>query len=384
MGAFHRLSVTVPSKRLRVLHVVLDLQAGGLERVVADLISRLDSTRFELHLLALRFLGRYAEGLESYCGLHISPPLSRWTMIWPRSLAAELRRIAPDILHTHSGVWYKASLAARLSGIPCIVHTDHGRHFPDPLTTRAIDNLASRFTNAVVAVSEPLAEHLARNVVAYPNRIYTITNGIDTELFSPGLPDRNLLAELGVADGHPVVGSLGRFDHIKGYDIVLRAFAELRQSWPGKADPFLLLAGEGPEIERLREYALARGLADRVLFPGWRADAPALYRTFDVFVLGSRSEGTSMSLLESMSCGICPVVTDVGGNARVLGEELSHRMVPLEDPSAMAAGLRDALLDLERCRHDAEVGRARVVSEFSLCNMVERYESLYGALQPVC
>lgn len=380
MGAFNRQPVPVPSKRLRVLHVVLDLQAGGLERMVADLLSRLDSTRFELHLLALRFLGRHAEGLEARCGLHISPPLSRWTMLWPRLLAAELRHIAPDILHTHSGVWYKASLAARLSGIHRIVHTDHGRQFPDPFSTRVIDNLASRWTSAVVAVSEPLANHLARRVVAYPDRIQTITNGIDTGLFSPGPPDRTLLAQLGVTDGHPVVGSLGRFDHVKGYDIVLQAFAELRQSWQGNSDPFLILAGEGPDAENLRTYASARGLADRVLFPGWCTDSPALYRTFDVFVLGSRSEGTSMSLLESMSCGICPVVTDVGGNARVLGEKLSHCLVPSEDPSAMAAALRDALRDPERCRNDAKVARDRVVSEFSLCKMVEQYETLYGSM----
>ena len=145
------------SRRLRIVHVVLDLQAGGLERMVADLISRLDPARFEVHLLALRFLGRNAEGLGSYCGLHVAPPLSAWSMILPPALAAQLQRLAPDILHTHSGAWYKTSLAARLIGIAHIVHTDHGRQFPVPLATRFIDNLASRWTSAVVAVSAPLA-----------------------------------------------------------------------------------------------------------------------------------------------------------------------------------------------------------------------------------
>ena len=371
------------SRRLRIVHVVLDLQAGGLERMVADLISRLDPARFEVHLLALRFLGRNAEGLGSYCGLHVAPPLSRWSMIWPRALAAQLQRLAPDILHTHSGAWYKTSLAARLIGIPHIVHTDHGRQFPVPLATRFIDNLASRWTSAVVAVSAPLAEQLAQEVVAYPDRIYTITNGIDTDLFEPGPADRRLLAELGVLEGHPVVGSLGRFDPIKGYDVVLRAFAELRQTWPGDADPFLVLAGEGPEAERLRELAMALGLADRVLFPGWRSDAQALYRSFDVFLLGSRSEGTSMSLLEAMSCGICPVITNVGGNAKVLGANLLHRLVLPENTTALAAGLRSALLKPEQRKRDAEVARARVLADFSLTKMVERYESLYESVLSV-
>jgi len=380
MGYIHRLSVTAPSKRLRVVHVVLDLQAGGLERMVADLLSRLNPEKYDLHLLALRFLGRYADGLRPYCGLHVAPPMTRWTMIWPRSLVAVLQRLAPDILHTHSGVWYKTALAARMIGISHLVHTDHGRHFPDPLASRVVDNIASRWTSAVVAVSEPLSEHLARKVVAYPSRICTITNGIDTDLFAPGSPDRRLLAELGVTDGHPVVGSLGRFDHIKGYDVVLRAFAEMRRTWPEEADPFLVLAGEGSEAGNLRELTKTLGLSDRVLFPGWLDDVTDLYRSLDVFLLGSRSEGTSISLLESMSCGVCPVVTDVGGNARVLGEKLRHRLVPSDNPSALADGLRNALQNPLRCRNDGEVARARVISSFSLCKMVGKYEALYDQL----
>jgi glycosyltransferase involved in cell wall biosynthesis len=351
--------------------------------MVADLLSHLDPARFEVHLLALRFLGRYAESLGSCCGLHVAPHLSRWTMIWPRALATELQRLAPDIVHTHSGVWYKTSLAARMISLPHLVHTDHGRHFPDPFATRVIDNLASRWTSAVVAVSEPLAEHLAQKVVAYPNRISTIPNGIDTDLFVPGPPDRRLLAELGVAEGHPVVGSLGRFDSVKGYDVVVRAFSELRQTWLGGADPFLVLAGEGPEAERLRELAVALGLSDRVLFPGWRSDSHALYRSFDVFVLGSRSEGTSLSLLEAMSCGTCPVITNVGGNAKVLGANLRHRLVLPDSVTALAEGLRNALFEPEQRNRDEEVARARVLADFSLCKMVERYESLYESVLSV-
>ncbi len=383
MGNVCGISVKVPTKRIRVVHVVLDLQAGGLERMVADLLSRLNPAKFEVHLLALRYLGRHAVGLTSCCGLHVAPPMTRWTMIWPRSLAAELQRLAPDIVHTHSGVWYKTALAARMSGIPHLLHTDHGRHFPDPLASRVVDNMASRWTTTVVAVSEPLSQHLARKVVAYPGRIRTITNGIDTTLFTPGPPDRPLLKRLGVPDGHPVVGSLGRFDPIKGYDVVLQAFAELRRSLQGKADPFLVLAGEGPEGGRLQELTMALGLADRVLFPGWIDKATDLYRSFDVFVLGSRSEGTSMSLLESMSCGVCPVVTDVGGNATVLGETLRHRLVPPDDPSALAEGLKGALQYPESCWDDGAMARARVLSSFSMSKMVDQYEALYNQMVPV-
>src|SRR5205823_12653831 len=109
--------------RLRVVHVVLDLEAGGLERVVADLVKRLDPARFDVHVVALRFLGRNAAGLERHATLHVAPPLPRWTMLWPRPLQQLLRSIAPDVVHSHSGAWYKTALAARRIRARAMVHT---------------------------------------------------------------------------------------------------------------------------------------------------------------------------------------------------------------------------------------------------------------------
>ena len=70
-------------KRIRVLQVVLDLEAGGLERLVADLVRRYDPATIESHVLALRFLGRYAEGLEDVARLHVADPMPPWSMLWP-------------------------------------------------------------------------------------------------------------------------------------------------------------------------------------------------------------------------------------------------------------------------------------------------------------
>src|SRR5437762_4660924 len=103
--------------------------------LVADLVRRVDPARFDSHVLALRFLGRNARGLEPASRLHVAAPLPRWTMLWPRPLIRQIRELAPDVVHTHSGVWYKASLAARWAGVPRLIHTDHGRPYPDPLGT---------------------------------------------------------------------------------------------------------------------------------------------------------------------------------------------------------------------------------------------------------
>ena len=105
-----------------------------------------------------------------------------------------------------------------------------------------------------------------------------------------------------------------------------------------------------------------------------------LLAAFDVFTMASRSEGTSVSLLEAMSARVCPVVTDVGGNAAVLGNELCHRLVPREDALALARALSDALMHPGARRHDAVRARARVERQFSLGGMVRRYEDLYAGM----
>jgi glycosyltransferase involved in cell wall biosynthesis len=110
---------------------------------------------------------------------------------------------------------------------------------------------------------------------------------------------------------------------------------------------------------------------------GWRSDIERITRAFTIFAMSSHSEGTSVSLLEAMSSGLCPVVTDVGGNSIVLGAELSHRLVRPNDPEALARALTDALRNEELRERDARAARARVVDDFGLEAMVRRYETLY-------
>lgn len=364
-------------RRLRVLHVVQNLNYGGMERLIAEMLPRLDAARFEPHVLALDYLGHFSQGLERHATLHLASPLSRWSMLRPSSLAADIRALTPDIVHTHSGLWYKVSLATRMAGVPFLVHTDHGRRSPDPWTDRVIDGIASRRTDVTVAVSERLVEQL-RRIVPDPARVRLIRNGVDTALYAPAGGEEALRRELGIAPHIPIVGSVGRLVPIKGYDVMVAAFAHLLREWSDETTrPRLILVGDGSEREALERAATAAGIHDVVHFLGWRSDIHACHRAFTLFTMSSRSEGTSVSLLEAMSAGLCPVVTDVGGNAAVLGPTLRHRLVPSEDPAALAAAWREALLGEEHRRTDAAAARERVVQHFSLDGMVRAYEQVY-------
>jgi glycosyltransferase involved in cell wall biosynthesis len=353
-----------------------------MERLLANLVRNTDPERIENHVLVLQYLGHFARGLDEVATLHTAGTLPRYSMFWPQSLIQQIRGIAPDVVHTHSGVWYKATLAARRAGVPHLVHTEHGRRRPDPWQDRFWDGLASRRTDLIVAVSEVLREQLAATVVRHPERIRVIPNGVDTEVHRPRPDSGAIRRELGIPTESPIMVSIGRLEPIKGYDVMLRAFAELRVRWQHGPAPVLVIAGDGSERSRLEGLVAQLQLRGAVRLLGWRDDIAELHESFTLFTMSSRSEGTSVSLLEALSSGICPVVTAVGGNAAVLGEGLRHRLVPSEDPGALVTAWRDALLDPARRGADAERARGRVQDEFGIRAMTRAYETLYTVGRP--
>lgn len=366
--------------RICVLHIVYGLDYGGMQRIISELIRRADHRQVENHVLCLSEIGRYGEELgESVC---LVPPMSRFSLLWPAVLIRHIRRIDPDIVHAHSGVWYKAAFAARRAGIRSVVYTDHGRlRRRDPLPDRVLTRLAARNTTVVVAVSEVLGEEMVQQRMASRTQLRVIPNGVDTTLHRPRPDNGHVRASLGISAETPIIGSIGRLEHIKGYDVMIDAFADLRRSAFGTAAPVLVIAGDGSQRQELMARATAHGLAGSVRFLGWRDDIQDLHAAFDLFTMSSRSEGTSVSLLEAMSAGLCPVVTDVGGNGAVLGRVLRHRLVPTEAPSLLARAWADALTGATQRSSDARAARRRVEDAFSLDHMVRQYHDLYRSLQ---
>ncbi len=364
------------TRKIRVVHIVNNLHYGGMERVIAEITRRTDRSEFETHVLGLQFIGHFGEGLEEFATLHVADPMPRWSMLYPSTLARQLARIAPDVVHMHSGVWYKAVTAAAMAGVPYRIFTDHGREAAEPWLHRVVDKRASRRTDVVVCVSAELRDRVA-TIVHDPSRIRVIHNGVDTQHYSPRCDDGDFRREIGVDANTPIVGSVGRLEPVKGYRVMVEAFARLLNASPDSPRPAFVLVGDGRERAALESATAALGISDAVHFMGWRSDIERISRAFTVFSMSSHSEGTSVSLLEAMSAGLCPVVTNVGGNAAVLGAELAHRLVPAADPDALANALSHALGNREARERDSAIARARVMADFDLDSMVRQYEALY-------
>ena len=368
------------SRPIRVAHLIQNLNYGGMEQVLHNLAQRLPSQGFEVHVVVLEYLGHFAKGLEGKATLHQVPPMSRWSLLHPGALITTLRSIEPDVVHSHTGVWFKAARAARAADIGVVVHTEHGRPDPVPLADRLIDNAASRWTDRVIAVSSPLADVLRAQVVHDSSAVRIITNGVDVQRLRPPADRASLRRSLDLPPNAPIIGSIGRLEPIKNYQLALRALAKVGKIAGDETAPFLVLAGDGAERAGLEALAEELGVADQVRFLGWRNDPEHLHGSFDVFTMSSLSEGTSISLLESMSSGVCPAVTDVGGNGAALGPDLSSLMVPSNDADQLAELWRRLLSNpVERTRL-GQLARARVVEQFSLDKMVDQHVALYREL----
>ncbi|MDW8345220.1 MAG: glycosyltransferase, partial [Verrucomicrobiae bacterium] len=139
----------------------------------------------------------------------------------------------------------------------------------------------------------------------------------------------------------------------------------------------LWLVGYGSEEESLRDLARQLGLIDRVVFWGQRADIPDLLQAADVFALSSLSEGLSMALIEAAACGLPIVATDVGGNREIVQPPHAGRLVPPQDPRALATALDEILSDEALRKTLSANARQTAVDRFSVAAMVERYRMLY-------
>lgn len=365
---------------MRVAQIIPGLHYGGMERLLHDLTRALHARDFDVHVIVVEGFGRFADGLERVAELHQVPPMGRFSLLYPAPLVDLLRRVNPDLVHSHAGIWFKASRGARLAGVPAVVHTEHGRRVPDTSMDRLIDNLASRSTDVVVSVSDALADLLRRRVVHDPAKVRTIINGVDCDRLHPPEHREALRQTLGIAPEVPLIGTVGRLEPVKNYRLAVDALARLGNPNPGSPPPVLMLVGDGSERSMLEALARSLGVFDQIRFMGFRDNVDQMLGAYDLYTLVSRSEGTSVSLLEAMSCGLCPVVTDVGGNRAVLGPDLAHLVVRDNDADHLAATWGAMLRDPAQRLAMGHAARERVLTTFSLRLMVDRHVELYHEL----
>lgn len=357
--------------------VLPSMPRAGMEVMVASLVRGLRARGITPGVTCTEHVGEVGEELAAE-GIRVTlvPTPGLTTIVRAPKLASWLARSGAEVVHAHSGAWLKAAGAARQAGLP-IIATVHGLVAPEPWHGPPLMHWAGRRTNVVAAVSGPLADYL-RQVARIPqSRLVVIPNGIRADIFVPGAPSGKLRARLGIADSTPLVGHVARLDDVKNQPLLLEAFAIARRQVP---DAVLAVIGEGAMRSVLEERIRALGLGGTAHLVGAERDVAPLYRDLDLFVLSSRTEGTSMSMLEAMASGIACVATAVGGNPDLLCSGRCGMLTPPGDALALGSAISALLLDGRRRHELAAAGRARVVDSFSDTVMVDAYAAQYTHL----
>jgi glycosyltransferase involved in cell wall biosynthesis len=282
-------------------------------------------------------------------------------------------RFRPDVIHGYLfGPNVFAVLAGRLCRVPVVAVAKRNVDAFQTPRQLAVQRFAHRWATHVTAVSEAVASTV--EALGVPRaRITVIPNGVDASRFERAAPDR---AALGVADGTPVIGSVGCLAPRKDYATLLEALAQLA----GRGLCFrAVLVGDGPERAALEAKARDLGLGGRVRFLGERSDVERLLLGMDVFVLSSREEGIPNALLEAMAAGRAAVATAVGGTPEVMADGVTGWMVPPGSPAAIARALEEALTRPEEAARRAAAARAHVREKLGIDAMVRRHEAFYRA-----
>jgi sugar transferase (PEP-CTERM/EpsH1 system associated) len=372
-------------QRPLIVHVVYRFDVGGLENGLVNLINRLPTAAWRHAVLSLTevspsFAARVTRDDVTYLELRKGPGHLFGHF---GTLRMMLRKLSPAIVHTRNLAALEASVPALLAGVRSRIHGEHGRDASDPdglrrryrWVRRAYSPLITRY----VALSADLDHYLHVRVGIARERIVRIHNGVDTQRFRPaGAAGQPAAGCPFTGERHWLIGAVGRMDAIKDHVNLARAFVQALRINPAAArDLRMVIVGDGPTREQTQQILAQAGLAELAWFTGERSDVADLMRSFDCFVLPSRGEGISNTILEAMATALPVVATRVGGNAELVEDGLTGRLVPPADPQALALAILDYHAHRATVSRHGSAGRSRVERSFSLDGMVRRYHELY-------
>jgi sugar transferase (PEP-CTERM/EpsH1 system associated) len=367
-----------------VAHIIYALGTGGLENGLVNIINRAPPGRYRHAIVCLTTADGFAARITAE-GVRVitldKAPGHDLGVYW--RLFRTLRELRPAIVHTRNLAALEMQAIALFVPGARGVHGEHGRDIYDldgsnrkyQLLRRLLSPLIRRF----ITVSEDLRDWLVQTVKIPPPKVVQIYNGVDPTRFTGRADDTADLAPAGFLPADAVlIGTVGRLAEVKDQRSLLQAFATLVDGTPGlRARLRLLLVGDGPLFDALRQTAQELGIAELLWMPGDRDDVPQLLAMMDIFVLPSLAEGISNTILEAMATGLPVVATATGGNPELVSDGDNGYLVPVSDPQALAARLQAMLQDPQRMRAMGRRGREIIDQRFSWDRTVERYLSIY-------
>ncbi|HEY9099987.1 MAG TPA: TIGR03088 family PEP-CTERM/XrtA system glycosyltransferase [Thiobacillus sp.] len=367
-----------------IVHIVHRFDTGGMENGMVNLLNTLPPERFRHSVIALTdytdFRHRiHAQPVDFYA---LNRPPGRG-LGWVVPMWKLLRQLKPDLVHTRNLAALEAQFVAACAGVRDTVHGEHGRDVFDLYGQNWKYNLLRRaarpFVSHYIAVSKDIETWLRLAIRVAPRKLHQIYSGVDNTQFCPREGSRPNVLPAGFADDNSIVfGSVGRMAEIKDYPTLVRAFIQLVREQPDRAARArLVIVGEGPSRAVCTELLQAAGLSQLAWLPGERHDIAQVMQALDVFVLPSKNEGISNTILEAMASGLPVIATAVGGNVELVEDEVNGILVQAGDVPDMAQALLQYLDTPAKIQEHADSARRYTEQRFSISAMAEAYATVY-------
>jgi len=353
----------------KIVYIITGLQTGGAERVVMELVSRLDRTMFAPQVVWMierqdDLLAQLrARGVRVTC----IPKKTKLGLQMLHNLTAWLKVEKPDIVHTHlfaADVWGTA--AAVRAGVPHIISTQHSYNNEESWLKERVKAWARRHQHVVVAVSETVKQSLLQDHgEGFLHKLRVIYNGVDTQRFTGSVKRSQLPA---------VIATVGRLEVEKGQMRLLRAIRRLR------TQVVLRIVGNGTLRDALIRRVQDLGITEQVRFEPARKDIEVVYQDATIVVIPSVEEGFGLVAVEALASG-CPVIASrIPAFSEILTDGTNGVLVDMQNADEVASAIDRLAADSTLRERLAEAGQRMVREQFSIERMVSHYTELYNTL----
>ena len=371
-------------RTIKVLHIITKMDWGGAQENTLLTVQGLRGPRFEVHLASSPGGDWEHKAREIADRYFVIPSMRRGIYLLKNARAfLELfdlvRSNHYDVVHTHStnaGLLGRA--AAKLAGVPVIVHTVHGFGFEDQTFSRLARNIliqlerfAGRITDRLIMQAKRNAHEAVEMRIAPKEKVITIYSGINLNRFHQSYDTQGMKTQLNIPRDSFVVGWVGRMTEQNAPRIFLKAAKSLSEMYPNF---HFLMVGDG----HLRSYCeeMSRGNS-QIFFTGYRSEIHKMYEAMDVLVSTVRWAGLGRTITEAMASGLPVISTGVNGVPEIVEDGVTGLIIPDDAPDAIVSAVKNLFLNPDLRGKLAENAREIVTSVFSVGEMIEQTKTLY-------
>lgn len=376
-------------KKLKILHVQLLPLLTGVQRVSLDELTRLNYGGFITYMVC-----SHQGIMTDVCQLNDIECMYAPNLVREISPINDIRAFFQlykickenkfDIVHTHSSkTGVLGRLAARLAGVPMIVHTVHGFAFPaaknkfEKFIFISMEWFGTKLSDMIICLHDA-DKNISLGVLgAKKNKTTILPNGVDLSKFYPpsDIDLKKIKAELGLPSNALVIGMVGRLWKQKNPHALLNAAINILEK---RNDIHFVFVGDGELRESLEIAASFSSNANNIHFLGWREDTERVLRAFDIFVLPSLWEGMPLAILEAQATGLPCIVSNIQGNNHLVSDGVSGLLFDLNEKRALEHKIMSLVDSLSKRKALGQCARKIVESQYDIEKRVSILSSIYN------